>query len=548
MRVALATVTLPGSDLVGALERSQTEVTVVRRAEDLAELLAVVRSGLVDAVLVAAGVDTLTLAFLEEAARAPRPVGVLALSEVRAERSRLRGIGIPCLRTDAEPREVARAVQDVARAAAQGVPPALGPGEEEPDGIEAFVAGAAPDPRTPLDPADVDVETGVVADGAAADDPWSGRGEPLPESAFGPGWAAGESETAADGDAGGPSLPAVGRAARDEGTAASEAGTAVPDDSAPGRVLAVWGPTGAPGRTTVAVNLAAELALAGLRTLVVDLDTYGPSVGVHLGLADESAGVSRASRRADRERLRVADLLEAAVRVRVAGAEVDVLTGLTRPERWPEVRPSAVERILETAREHWERVVVDVGFSLEEDEELSFDIPAPQRNGATLAALRAADRVLAVGTADAVGLPRLIRGVEALTAAAAGTPVSVVVNRTRAAASGLTPQAQVAAVWARYGPAEPVVAFLPWDPAAADRALLGGQVLAEAAPSSALRRALTALARSEGASPADPAAGRRQRRAARAAAADGSGPVGEAGGRGTGRRLTPWPALSRRTR
>jgi len=35
--------------------------------------------------------------------------------------------------------------------------------------------------------------------------------------------------------------------------------------------------------------------------------------------------------------------------------------------------------------------VVDCGFSLEQDEELSFDTAAPRRNGATLATLLAAD-------------------------------------------------------------------------------------------------------------------------------------------------------------
>jgi len=45
------------------------------------------------------------------------------------------------------------------------------------------------------------------------------------------------------------------------------------------RVLAaVWGPKGAPGRTTVAVNLAFEAAAAGGEVLLVDADTYGGAV------------------------------------------------------------------------------------------------------------------------------------------------------------------------------------------------------------------------------------------------------------------------------
>ncbi|HEX2704881.1 MAG TPA: hypothetical protein VHM65_03920, partial [Candidatus Lustribacter sp.] len=49
-------------------------------------------------------------------------------------------------------------------------------------------------------------------------------------------------------------------------------------DRSRGRVIAVWGPTGAPGRTMVAVNVAAEVAQAGISTLLVDADTYGGCV------------------------------------------------------------------------------------------------------------------------------------------------------------------------------------------------------------------------------------------------------------------------------
>ena len=56
------------------------------------------------------------------------------------------------------------------------------------------------------------------------------------------------------------------------------------------------------------------------------------------------------------------------------------------------------------------RDVVDCSFSLEDDEELSFDTAAPRRNGVTLAVLEAADTVLCVSGADPVALQRSIRG------------------------------------------------------------------------------------------------------------------------------------------
>ena len=577
VRIALATTVLPGLDHVGPLERHQTEITVVRRAEDLAELLAVARSGLVDAVLVAGGTEALTGAFLEETARLGRPVGVAALSDVRAERRRLRALGVPCVRADDEPRVLAAAVMEAALAAAEGRRPQTGAAGDDDGGrdvvddldqVEVTYEVFDDDPRLPTPGAFPDAapsaarsteRTPARPEREPTDGPHDGPPDGLedgpedgsqdrpgdaPAPAEDPA-AAGTRATPARADA-----PAPDRGG-DDGVPRSEAEPGDPDaEEAPeeARVVVVWGPTGAPGRTTVAVNLAAELAIAGRSTLLVDLDTYGPAVGAHLGLTEESAGVARAVRRADHGRLGPADLAAAAVRVRVAGADLTVLTGLTRVDRWPELRPAAVAALLAAARERWERVVVDVGFGLEQDEELSFDVPAPQRNGATLAALAAADEVVAVGGPDAVSLPRLVRGTEDLAEAAPEARLRVVVNRLRPAAAGVSPRSQVEAVWTRYASSGiPLAGFLPWDPAAADRALLGGQVLAEAAPGSALRRALAELAG------VDP---RPARRARRRTAAPAGTPAGRAARRGgvaedaapsRRRTLIPWSARSRRT-
>ena len=70
-------------------------------------------------------------------------------------------------------------------------------------------------------------------------------------------------------------------------------------DSPAGRLVAVWGPTGAPGRTTVAVTLAAELAALGRETILADADTYGGSVAQVLGLLDEAPGLAAAARGSD---------------------------------------------------------------------------------------------------------------------------------------------------------------------------------------------------------------------------------------------------------
>ena len=54
----------------------------------------------------------------------------------------------------------------------------------------------------------------------------------------------------------------------------------------------MWGPTGAPGRTTVALNLAAELTdllrPAGERVLLVDANRLASAVGLRLGLSSKA--------------------------------------------------------------------------------------------------------------------------------------------------------------------------------------------------------------------------------------------------------------------
>ena len=256
-----------------------------------------------------------------------------------------------------------------------------------------------------------------------------------------------------------------------------------------GLVVAVWGPTGAPGRTTLAVNLAAEAAHAGHEALLIDADTYGGAVAQACGLLDESPGIAALARIAQHGSVRAADIDMYALPV---AERWRVVTGLSRAHRWPEVPGVALEAIVAGAREAVDVVVIDAGFGLELDEELSYDTRAPQRHGATLAAVRAADAVVAVGTAEPLGIQRLIHGLADLTEIGVRDPV-VAVNRVRADVAGSRPEEAVADALVRYaGIGE--VWTLPWDPRAADAATLAGRSLAERTPRAPLRRAIARLA------------------------------------------------------
>lgn len=205
--------------------------------------------------------------------------------------------------------------------------------------------------------------------------------------------------------------------------------------------------------------------------VLVDADPWGGSVAQQLGVLDEVSGVLAAAR------LSVAGAL--AERFDTVQRSLDerfsVVTGLPRADRYVEVRPGAVEHLVEVAREG-AHVVVDTGFSLEDDPASDFGT-RPSRNTMTLAALSVADEVVVVGSADPVGLSRLARGLVDLREVLAGRAVRVVVNRSRSTLG-----------WSEKDIAGMVegfarllgLHFLPEDRTTLDRALVAGVPLTAA--------------------------------------------------------------------
>jgi MinD-like ATPase involved in chromosome partitioning or flagellar assembly len=264
-------------------------------------------------------------------------------------------------------------------------------------------------------------------------------------------------------------------------------GSAPAGPSTQARRIAVWGPAGAPGRTTVGVGVAAELAHRGHDCFLLDVDPYGGAVAQHLGVLDEVSGLLAAARIANSGMLTPDRLAGAA---RSVGDHLRVLTGLPRPDRWQEVRPAAYDDLLDEAGKLASYVVLDCGFSLERDPVDAFGGAAPQRNLMTLRAVETADDVIVVGAADPVGLTRLARGLVDLRETVPGVHPRVVVNRTRASL-GWTDREIQGMVEGFLMPAG--VHFVPDDRAAADRALMAGSSLLESGES-ALRSAIAAVA------------------------------------------------------
>jgi len=273
-------------------------------------------------------------------------------------------------------------------------------------------------------------------------------------------------------------------------------------DEAPrrGSVIAVWGPSGAPGRTSLAIALAAELADAhaarsgGQATVALaDADTHAASIAPALGLLDEAPGFAAACRLAGSGALDPAQFERIAQQHRAGRGEIHVLTGLGRASRWPELTAERVSGVLTAARDWASVTVVDVAAGFEHDEELMTDLNAPRRNAATIEVLRSADVVVAVGAADPIGLSRYLRAHADLAELVEPDRVHTVINKVRSSAIGLNAAAQVKQTLARFGGIEAAV-LVPWDPAGFDAALLSGRPLLDAAPRSAARVAIRELA------------------------------------------------------
>jgi MinD-like ATPase involved in chromosome partitioning or flagellar assembly len=399
------------TELVAALDRPGSPMTVVRRCADIGDVLAVATTGLASVAVLSADLRR--------------------LDTEAVARLHLSGMAIVCVHPAADERARLR----LERLGVNG----LVPDDAGPDAVVAVVRAAAI----------------AVAEKGTEPGPHRQLSDPRR------------------------SLPPI----------SPDVGVSTPEHpSDPGQVIAVWGPTGAPGRSTVAAGLAVEAAAAGNSTLLIDADVFGGVVATAFGLLDESPGLAGACRAAANGRLDAAALralcwsLEPRLRL---------LTGIARADRWPEVRPSALPAVLGVARDMASVVIVDCAFGIEADEEISFDVMAPRRNGATLAVLADADAVLAVGSCDPPGMERLIRGLDDLAAVLPSVDPRVVLNRCRpSAASG---EESVQAVERFTGRSVTVV--LPEDRGATDRAWRRGVSLAEAAPNSALRAGLKRLAR-----------------------------------------------------
>lgn len=254
-----------------------------------------------------------------------------------------------------------------------------------------------------------------------------------------------------------------------------------------GRVVAVWGPIGSPGRTTVALEVADEAARLGVDALLIDADTYGPSVAHRLGVVTDASGLTAACRLAGQGRLDAAALNRASMRL---PSNLVVLTGLARPAGWDALRPAAIDATLAAAQQLYGLTFVDVGFCLEHDSLSWFEPGTPSRNQAAVAVMAAADVVLAVTGSDPLSLVRLAHALPEMQGLAPTADMQIVINH---APRGQNQRREIEELVVSHTNQAPTI-MLPSDSEAMTEAMRNGRTLAEMSPRSALRQQLRSLA------------------------------------------------------
>ena len=264
--------------------------------------------------------------------------------------------------------------------------------------------------------------------------------------------------------------------------AAALGGQADPGPAATDRVISVLGTKGGVGKTMVAVNLAATLALRGLRTALLDLHFDWGNAGVWLRGAPPRPFSELLTEVARLD----ADLLVSFMSRHSSGAFV--LPAPPKPEMAEFVHQEHAQAILRAARDGFEAVVVDTppGF------------PEP-----AFPALELADHILLLTTPDVASLRNARGALGVLDLVQIGrAKTHVVLNR-----ANRSHGVRRADVEATLG--LPVWAALPADDGVAVRAANQGLSLPEAAPGARLTRALSVLARQL--VPEAPGAGRARR-------------------------------------
>lgn len=256
--------------------------------------------------------------------------------------------------------------------------------------------------------------------------------------------------------------------------------SAEPPDRAPRSVahavIAVASGAGSPGRTTIALGLAAALGIVA-PAILVDADLAGPSLAAHLD-ADPTRNLFMLAHGDPRTAGDWERALEQETQpLDVRSPHGAILCGVPKPAMRAETTVPLFERAVAELRARYRYTIIDVGA----------DLLGPEA-AIHRAALGLADQILLVGSADLVGLARLRAALDLCRAQLGVDPerLALIVNRHDRRHHHRRSEIE----WAL---GRPLAALIPHDHVGIQRALAAQRPLTLAGRSAA-GRALLALA------------------------------------------------------
>ena len=254
---------------------------------------------------------------------------------------------------------------------------------------------------------------------------------------------------------------------------------APPPARTPARITAITSGKGGVGKTFVAANLAAALARAGRRVLVLDAD---------LGLANLDVVLNLAARVTLHDVFTGRSTLDQALQSAPGGFSVLLAgSGLVEYSRMtPEVRDKLLE-LVGQVRPHYDHILLDTGAGISD---------------VVLFTVSLADEVLVVATPEPTSLTDAYATIKVLVATQPARPMRLLVNQAQRVGDGLAVRTQLQAVVDRFvnhalaAPLQLHLALLgevPMDRAVRE-SIQRRQLLLEAMPGSAAAIALVAAA------------------------------------------------------
>ena len=212
-------------------------------------------------------------------------------------------------------------------------------------------------------------------------------------------------------------------------------------------LVCVWGTNGSPGRSSVAINLSFSLASKNFPTLLVDLDAIVPSLAPALGLISEVPGVSSLVHDALKGRLSQESIEKNVIEVNPG---LHVLTGISNPKRWPELRTEGLIQVLKLCSQMYANIICDLSAVLPESTDSSLnDVAIFRRFDHIPKVLEISSRNIFVLSATPLSLIRASEALEALQEINKSEPL-IILNKVNEINLGQKYESTVEAILGRW--------------------------------------------------------------------------------------------------